>query len=447
MRKSLLALTCLVATAGATQAQIGTLIPDARLPLVTSSPRVTEWQGAGYFQFLGGPIVYTLLVDVTTLGAIGDGTTDCTAAFQAAIAQATAESALGGFTVVSVPSGTYKVTSTLNLSSDMVLKGNGSGNTTITVEIATGNHVVATNKTNIGIEDLRLTSNTANDKVGHTGTFITYHNVQDGYIRGVYTHMSRRNHINIRSGSQNIEVRDCYIHGATNVGGGGNGYGIDLDTGSNLCLFENNVFRGLRHSMVMQTDVHHNVFGYNASFDATRSEVPNDYASEITLHGSWDANRGGPYANLFEGNNVGFTAADNSHGANGNYNLWFRNRADKIGLEIASTTSNQTMVNNFFECDTFVYSAIGLPWKVAGSGHWFKNNQTRKKTLFGSYSTKWYDSQNNSYNADVSYYLTAKPGFFGAAAWPYNALSATNPARVRNSGTITAGWSGYQAAP
>jgi hypothetical protein len=430
--------TCIVAPAAA---QIGTLVPDARLPIVTSSPRVVEWQSAGYFKHVANPIVYTLVIDVTTLGAVGDGTANSTSAFTAAVSQAATESANGGFTIISVPAGTYRITSPIALTNNMVLKGAGSNSTTIHFELTTGNGFNINSRTNTGIEDVKLTMATGNNKNGFTGNLISFNNTQYGYVRGVHTFRPARNHMRLVN-SRYIEVRDSYLEEGQDVGGGGNGYGVEMDSGTKWSLVENNSFRKMRHSMILQTDCHFNVFGYNYSNEGIRSETPTDWASDIALHGSWDANRGGPYLNLFEGNRVRFIMADDSHGANGNFNLFFRNEGNYLGLRIANTTSNQTMVNNYLRCSIFTYQLLGYPWVVGGSGHWFKNNRTIK----GS-STTWRDSQNATYLNDASYYHTAKPTFFGAKTWPHEPFAHTNPAEDRGYSTIKAGWSGYVPAP
>lgn len=431
----------ILGAAGA-QAQIGTMIPDARLPIVTSSPRVVEWQDAGYFRQLNGaPIVYTQLVNVTTYGAVGDGVTNNNAAFTAAINQAATQSGTG-FSIISVPAGTYILTQTLSLPSNCVLKGAGSSSSILKFSLATGNYVVASNKTNVGVEDLRLERNDANDEAGFTGNFISYTNVTDGYIRGVNTYRPRRNHVRLVN-SHNIEVRDSFFDDAQDVGGGGNGYGVEMDSGATKNLVENNIFRKMRHAMIFQTDCHFNVYGYNYSTQAIRTEVPTDWASDIALHGSWDVNRGGPYLNLFEGNRVNFIMPDGSHGANGNYNLFFRNDSNYLGIRIDTGTSNQTVVNNFMRCTNWIWTTQGYPWVVpTNKGHYTENNRTLK----GS-TTSWKNSQNAAFNNDFSYYLTAKPAFFGANAWPHDAFAHTNPAEQRGFTTITAGWSGYQAVP
>lgn len=423
-------------------AQIGSMIPDSRLPIVNPSPRTVEWQDAGYFRQLGGaPIGYSLRIDVTTLGAVGDGVTDSTAAFQNAISQAAIESANGGFTVIEVPAGTYRLSASLNLASNMVLKGAGAGATVLDSRLSTGNYIRIVNQTNTGVEDLKVVTDSSNDKNSFTGCFIVFENTVDGYIRGVETYKVPRNHVRLVN-SHNIEVSGCYFHEGLDYGGGGNGYGVEMDLGSTLCLVENNVFRSLRHSMILQNDCHYNVYAYNYSDDPYRDEWPHNWASDIALHGHWDAKRGGPFLNLFEGNRCDFIMPDGSHEENGNYNLFFRNHSDFLGIRIDGATDNQTMVNNYFRCPDWGYARAGYPYVIGGGGHYSQNNRLSKKNFWGSMKTSWVN-QNSSFFNDVSYYQTSKPGFFGSNSWPHEAYAHSNPAEQRGFTTVTAGWDGY----
>jgi hypothetical protein len=93
-----------------------------------------------------------------------------------------------------------------------------------------------------------------------------------------------------------------------------------------------------------------------------------------------------------------------------------------------------------------VLHVLGYPWCVAGSGHLAKNNKCMKKITVG-WKTYWQDSQDTSYLADYSYYLTSQPAFMSGYAWPFDATSATNPAYSRGNSTVTAGWSGYSSVP
>jgi hypothetical protein len=96
------------------------------------------------------------------------------------------------------------------------------------------------------------------------------------------------------------------------IGGGGKGYGIMVQNTSGDCLIENNIFRHLRHSMILQAGSNGNVFGYNYSIDPYWTEVslPSNAAGDIVLHGNY------VYANLFEGNLGQQIVIDDSHGIN-----------------------------------------------------------------------------------------------------------------------------------
>jgi hypothetical protein len=74
------------------------------------------------------------LFDVQTYGAVGDGTTDDTAAIQSAI---DATPANGG--VVFFPPGTYKVVATLNIDKPLEILGSGPHATVVSSAHATNN--------------------------------------------------------------------------------------------------------------------------------------------------------------------------------------------------------------------------------------------------------------------------------------------------------------------
>ncbi len=76
--------------------------------------RIAPWQDAG---IPGGIPNYSVGVDVTNYGAVGDGTTDDTQAFKDAIA------ACPTSTAVYIPDGTYLLTSTLFIDSSIALRG------------------------------------------------------------------------------------------------------------------------------------------------------------------------------------------------------------------------------------------------------------------------------------------------------------------------------------
>lgn len=147
------------------------------------------------------------------------------------------------------------------------------------------------------------------------------------WIEGVETDSGNFAHITLNQCS-NVEVLNSYVHHAFGYGSGGEGYGIVLQAGSGECRIEGNIFIHLRHSILLQSAANGNVIGYNYSKDPywTGTLFPANSAGDIVLHGNL------PYLNLFEGNINQNTVIDDSHGQNGVYNTFFRNRSEGYGI-------------------------------------------------------------------------------------------------------------------
>jgi hypothetical protein len=186
---------------------------------------------------------------------------------------------------------------------------------------------------NVGIENLSIERQLAFGQDGQgKGRTISINNAVNCWIRGVQLVRATGRHFTI-SHSAHIEISGCYANGAyhthsdNSCGGGedGFGYGIVLGESAVNCLIENNIFKGLRHSMLVGTGANTNVFTYNYSREA-RNVYPQELPySDITLHGRY------PYANLFEHNWVRFILADDTHGRNGPYNAFVRNMCEEDG--------------------------------------------------------------------------------------------------------------------
>jgi hypothetical protein len=144
--------------------------------------------------------------------------------------------------------------------------------------------------------------------------------------------------------SANISINGCYIKTAFDYGGGGKGYGIALQFGTGNCLIENNIFAKLRHSVLLQAGANGNVIGYNYSREPfwTETQFPSGLAGDLVLHGN------APFLNLFEGNICQNIVIDDSHGKNGDYNTFFRNRAEYYGLfmNAAPASDSQNFIGN-----------------------------------------------------------------------------------------------------
>ena len=147
------------------------------------------------------------------------------------------------------------------------------------------------------------------------------------WVKGVELENCNYAHINLQS-SANITLSGNYIHDGFSYGSGGKAYGIVLQFGTSDNLIVDNIVKHLRHSFLLQAAANGNVIAYNYSYDPywTEGWFPVASAGDVVLHGNY------PYANLFEGNIFQNLVIDNSHGINGPYNTFFRNRIESYGI-------------------------------------------------------------------------------------------------------------------
>lgn len=184
-------------------------------------------------------------------------------------------------------------------------------------------------KSRIGIECLkirRLDATTSQSKNIH------FRYATDCWVQGVESDQCNFGHVVIDA-SSHIEVTGSVFHHAFDYGGGGKAYGVVLHGAASLCLVENNIFYHLRHSMLLQSGANGNVLTFNYSTDPFWTSFPNNSAGDLVCHGNYS------FSNLFEHNIVQNIIVDNSHGANGPFNTFLRNRAELYGLVMTATNS------------------------------------------------------------------------------------------------------------
>jgi hypothetical protein len=164
------------------------------------------------------------------------------------------------------------------------------------------------------------------------------------------------------------------MHHAHEYGDGGRGYGVVMHFGTGDCLIENNVFEHLRHSILLQAGANGNVITYNYSHDpfwsTTSPFIPSNSAGELVLHGNY------VYRNLFEMNSVQNIVIDNSHGPNGPYNTFLRNRASLFGLFFSADNSpSQNFIGNEIPNTSFPYSSVN--YMILGADHFLFGNNNK----------------------------------------------------------------------
>jgi hypothetical protein len=134
-------------------------------------------------------------VSVKDYGAVGDGVTDDTAAIQAALDSASSD----GVQLVYFPEGTYKISTTVNLVSNITLYG--AGRLSIISGVTAG-FFVGTDKSNITIKNFRFDHNLANIKLYTCDNVLFEDNFHEGVFSG-----NPSDYGIITYGSTNVTIR------------------------------------------------------------------------------------------------------------------------------------------------------------------------------------------------------------------------------------------------
>ena len=254
-----------------------------------------------------------------------------------------------------------------------------------------------------GVENLRVTR-VANSTSGYNIYFGLSVNC---WVKGIESRFSAGAHI-LTEQSAHIEISGNYINnGFTFDGAATHGYGVCLITQSSFVKVENNVFRYLRHHVIMKQGACGNVAAYNYCREPHRSEYPNDAGMDLGLHGFRAA------GNLYESNIAGFIQVTETWGSSGAINTFFRNRLELYGIYISEVTTGTNRLQS--DSVTFVANdatdtvpSFGIPtgnYILYGSGHFQYANRIRgvlTPAAAGSVSVP-----------EKSLYLNAAPAWWG----------------------------------
>jgi hypothetical protein len=242
-----------------------------------------------------------------------------------------------------------------------------------------------------GVEDLYIKLSSKGDPVT-----IAMRNTAYCWIRNIESEYTSRNHVGI-SASYQCEIRDSYFHDSYDYGGGGHGYGVNLGHPVTDCLIENNIFKHLRHAMLVQVGACGNVFGYNYSVE-TESEgkwIPCD----VSLHGHF------PSMNLFEGNTVQKIDISDYWGPVGPGNTFLRNRVEAHGFRIMDHSHFQNVIGNELVDELQEIDIHDSVDGVFAHGNYVNGALVWQAGVLDRTIPK-------------SLYLTEKPNFFGDLEWP-----------------------------
>jgi Pectate lyase superfamily protein len=225
------------------------------------------------------------------------------------------------------------------------------------------------------------------------------------------------------------EVRESWFQGG-GVNTSGMDYGVYVVNNGSEMLVEDNVFVGMRHSLIVAAGASGNVYGYNYSTGNYESDSPSNWVAEDACsHG------GESYMNLWEGNIVGQIVLDNTHGGNA-YNTAYRNwsLADSTSLSGTLTDHNAVVLQNNSYDPSIVANVLGKPSDSQSATFTtialVNSNLSPATSVTADFLQGNYDLENGTTTwlsgatalpASFYYgtpYLPAKPAWWGSLAWP-----------------------------
>ncbi|MEX0330325.1 MAG: right-handed parallel beta-helix repeat-containing protein [Puniceicoccaceae bacterium] len=279
--------------------------------------------------------------------------------------------------IILIPEGTYTIRQTLELPSDITLRGAGMDATTLVTE---------------GVERAVVVPPEAHD-IRIEGFSITYLGETEELLHGVYVGSSRqgRNSYRIlidglrieRFSVHGVSLRDCHhvlvqnceMLNATNLGGGGHGYGIALNypTNNNNWIRNNTIGPVIRHAILIQYYSHNNLVEDNLAIENTEDAYDlhgeDEYANELRFNIARDGDRDG-----FGVGNTGST-----HDRSGPNNWIHHNTVEnsRSGVEIYQGSDIVYVDKNIFTGNEYGIRVYGLGGKhLYLRGNTLDGNQT-----------------------------------------------------------------------
>ena len=185
---------------------------------------------------------------------------------------------------------------------------------------------------NVGVEDLYI----ERKQYGESSN-IEMRTVYNAFVRNVESYNAVKFHVFLNRCRQ-VVISDNYIYDAQNYGTGGHGYGVNLENLSTNILVTNNIFKNLRHHILVQTGTNHSVVSYNYNVDIKE-------LVDLSIHGHYSNH------NLYEGNIIWWAGFADFWGQLGPKNTLFRNqvwgkRENDEGVVIYDNSDSQNLIGN-----------------------------------------------------------------------------------------------------
>jgi nitrous oxidase accessory protein NosD len=191
--------------------------------------------------------------------------------------------------VIFIPAGTFTIRQTLEIPTGITLRGAGKDATTLVTEALNRAIVIPPEAHDIRIEDFSLTylGESEEFETGvHVGSSRQGLNSYRILIDGLRIERFAIHGVSLRD-CHHVMVQNCEMLNATNLGGGGRGYGIALNypTNHNNWIRHNTIGPVIRHAILIQYEAHNNLVEHNLSVDNTEDAYDlhgeDEYANEL----------------------------------------------------------------------------------------------------------------------------------------------------------------------
>jgi hypothetical protein len=266
---------------------------------------------------------------------------------------------------------------------------------------------------NVGIENLSFEVKSSRLKSDNSFATILMKYSTYSWVKNINSENTGGQHVRL-AWSLGCEVKNSEFSLSHLYLGGGNGYGVSLAHHTTDSLVENNYFSSLRHAMVLSAGANGNVVAYNYSKETKqREDEKKEYYSwgpDISMHGTY------AYMNLIEGNSVETLMIADYWGPTGPGNTYFRNLIrDEYGV-------NDNKYSRVYRLSTIKQNLIGNSLsEISGT---YDEEPGDKRGIYDNLEhgnivggeAVW-DENTANHSLVNSYYLKAKPSFFGDK-WP-----------------------------
>lgn len=232
-----------------------------------------------------------------------------------------------------------------------------------------------------------------------------------------------------------------------------NVYGGSLNSGATDCLVEDNIFDRLWHGFLVQNGAAGNVVAYNFGLNYGHGS---DYPTDSSVKPGGVSHGNYPNMNLFEGNVLSYYMQDSFWGNSGPttvFRNWLRRYSLSSNGSIAPDGEVAISVEGSNYWSSFVGNIVGMPYMLGGTNNWnlgvttgraqdydpyvITNNLFHGNFDFETNGVAW-DADTPDQDLPDSFYLAAKPAWFGSLAWPAIGPDVNTNNTITNSAVIPA---------